>query len=70
MLYTDDFKNLAKGGQPVTLEFTDFQDTMGLTIHSLGRPLGQGIIATFEEFTMLIAKALKKLADEEKTDKG
>ena len=70
MLYSEDFKNLAKGAQPVTLEFSDFQDTIGLTIHSLGRPLEQGIIGTFDEFTMLIAKALKKLADEEKTDKG
>ncbi|KKK80078.1 hypothetical protein LCGC14_2827090 [marine sediment metagenome] len=70
MLYLEDFKNLAKGGQPVTLEFTNFQDTIGLTIHSLGRHLEKGIVATFDEFTTLIAKALKKLADEEKTDQG
>ena len=65
MLYLKDFKILARSGQPVTLEFSEAADQTALLIHTLGKPLAKGIVSTFDEFTMLIAKALKKLEDEE-----
>lgn len=66
MLYLEDLKNLAKGGQPVTLEFFRVTDEVVLTVHTLGRALGEGVVETSDEFNMVITKALKRLADEEK----